>query len=326
MTPHAHTHPSEPPTTGHCYLVTVTGTPTSPEDSGVPGAYFTTVRVAVPANHRAAAALDVFHSHVAVGNLDDFKFQVTEVDGVEVVDDGTSEPYQYAKSGSLIGKRSDAEMSEPPATESPAPDTSTRARIVEALESLLAGEAAGKCMMDDDMLDHAATVCAAFPAEVLAMVRAADPAAITGESYVLEGEDWAQRYDDDEDDNLTDDERADFVRRLGDAIGRTLDEISDLTWRIGSEIRGEILAERPDDGEETPPVTTAEKLERLQALGWICGPRDPNLNRTFPGVFMAAEPYDIGTVTYDGSNGPWCIVGDDLDSLVHDAFDFATSG
>lgn len=39
---------------------------------------------------------------------------------------------------------------------------------------------------------------------------------------------------------------------------------------------------------------------------------------------MVAEGYEDSELpTDDGSNGPWCIVGDDLNSLIAEAFDFA---
>lgn len=64
-----------------------------------------------------------------------------------------------------------------------------------------------------------------------------------------------------------------------------------------------------------------EKLAFLKARGFHVGARDPRLNRNYPGAFMVAEPYDESeTPTDDGSNGPWCIVGDDLVALVAEAY------
>jgi hypothetical protein len=60
----------------------------------------------------------------------------------------------------------------------------------------------------------------------------------------------------------------------------------------------------------------------LETHGFICGDREPQLNTNYPGAFMVAEgPRDEWELpTEDGSNGPWCIVGDDLDALVAEAF------
>lgn len=64
------------------------------------------------------------------------------------------------------------------------------------------------------------------------------------------------------------------------------------------------------------------KLDELRKLGFIVGPRDPRLNRKYPGKFMVVESHDESELpTDDGSNGPWCIVGDDLDALVQQAYD-----
>lgn len=54
----------------------------------------------------------------------------------------------------------------------------------------------------------------------------------------------------------------------------------------------------------------------------MVGERDKLLNTRYSGVFMVAEPYTSNELpTEDGSNGPWCIVGDDLDKLIEEAYD-----
>jgi hypothetical protein len=63
--------------------------------------------------------------------------------------------------------------------------------------------------------------------------------------------------------------------------------------------------------------------EKLESGGFIIGARDPRLNSNFPGRYMVAEPHDESELpTKDGSNGPWCVVGDDLDELITQAADF----
>lgn len=62
---------------------------------------------------------------------------------------------------------------------------------------------------------------------------------------------------------------------------------------------------------------------RHQALldhGFYVGDRNPDRNKDFPGKYMVAEEYDIGRPTNDASTGGFCIVGDDLDTLIGNAF------
>jgi len=62
----------------------------------------------------------------------------------------------------------------------------------------------------------------------------------------------------------------------------------------------------------------------LEERGWTVGERDPRLNTDHAGGFMCVEPHDASELpTRDGSNGPWCIVGDDLDALIDEAYAFA---
>ena len=66
-----------------------------------------------------------------------------------------------------------------------------------------------------------------------------------------------------------------------------------------------------------------DKEKFLIERGWIIGNRDPRLNTDYPGAFMAAEHYEESELpTRDGSNGPWCIVGDDLPALIAEAYEF----
>lgn len=73
-------------------------------------------------------------------------------------------------------------------------------------------------------------------------------------------------------------------------------------------------------------MTTDEKKAFLEKYGWVVGARDPRLNTDYPGAFMAVEPHEQSELpTRDGSNGPWCVVGDDLPALIDTAYDFLTS-
>lgn len=71
------------------------------------------------------------------------------------------------------------------------------------------------------------------------------------------------------------------------------------------------------------PSTPTDMKDWLTAHGWFVGERDPRLNTKYPGKFMVTECdfTDYELPTEDGSNGPWCIVGDNLRVLVKQAFD-----
>ncbi len=64
-----------------------------------------------------------------------------------------------------------------------------------------------------------------------------------------------------------------------------------------------------------------KKQEYLERRGYIVGVRNPQINTNFAGSFMVCEnPEGHDLPTEDGSNGPWCIVGDNLTKLVNEAF------
>lgn len=64
------------------------------------------------------------------------------------------------------------------------------------------------------------------------------------------------------------------------------------------------------------------KQAALEKMGFTVGKRDARLNTDFGGAFMVVEAHDESELpTRDGRNGPWCIVGDDLDALINEAFD-----
>lgn len=64
----------------------------------------------------------------------------------------------------------------------------------------------------------------------------------------------------------------------------------------------------------------------LELCGYEIGPRDRRLNTDYKGRFMVLE--DRGSVPPGAhatgqDSGSWCIVGDDLDDLITQAFDVA---
>jgi len=84
--------------------VTVTGTPSGPEDEDVPGVYEFSVPVDYAADYRASAVLDTFHANVAVECLDDFDFRVTDVDGNVLVEPDDAQGYARIGKAQFWGK------------------------------------------------------------------------------------------------------------------------------------------------------------------------------------------------------------------------------
>jgi hypothetical protein len=78
--------------------------------------------------------------------------------------------------------------------------------------------------------------------------------------------------------------------------------------------------------DEDDTWTAAEKMVWLLSRGFIIGKRDPRLNQAHKGKYMVAEDYKLGTHTEVGHDGVWCIVGDDLDKLIIEAYDTFADG
>ena len=67
-------------------------------------------------------------------------------------------------------------------------------------------------------------------------------------------------------------------------------------------------------------LTNFEKSLKLYDMGFYVGIRDQKRNTMFPGNFMVAENI-IDYETVDSSDGGgWCIVGDDLTSLINETY------
>lgn len=67
------------------------------------------------------------------------------------------------------------------------------------------------------------------------------------------------------------------------------------------------------------------KIQFLESYGWIVGERNPLIMTDFSGGYMCCEPYEDDELpTKDGVNGPWCLVGDDLEVLIEGAYEFLT--
>ena len=65
-----------------------------------------------------------------------------------------------------------------------------------------------------------------------------------------------------------------------------------------------------------------QRAKWLTNHGFTVGARDPRANRAFKGSHMVIEAHDDDELpTNDGRDGPWCIVGDNLNALIDEAFD-----
>ena len=62
-------------------------------------------------------------------------------------------------------------------------------------------------------------------------------------------------------------------------------------------------------------------MQRLRYLGFYVGPRHSNRNMAFIGTYMVAE-HVFSDSTDDARTGGYCVVGDNLDELVTDAFNY----
>lgn len=78
---------------------------TDEEDREVPGTYAVEVPEQADDTLACSIALDVFHSTVAVGVLDEFEFTVIDpATGKELVEDDNDLAYAHAKQGVFVGK------------------------------------------------------------------------------------------------------------------------------------------------------------------------------------------------------------------------------
>lgn len=70
------------------------------------------------------------------------------------------------------------------------------------------------------------------------------------------------------------------------------------------------------------PILSADlcdKLSALQGIGLDLFPRNPARNRDFSGAWMVAQPLEDGEDP--ATTGAWCIVGDQPDALIQEAFE-----
>ena len=71
---------------------------------------------------------------------------------------------------------------------------------------------------------------------------------------------------------------------------------------------------------EQRPMTMFDMAKALHERGLYIGPRDPQRNTDFDGVFMVCEDVNVPAPTRDASRGGFCIVGDDLHDLIRNAY------
>jgi hypothetical protein len=92
----------------------------------------------------------------------------------------------------------------------------------------------------------------------------------------------------------------------------TVDSLNDLYAAAGGLSDEEDFDGHYEDDGATPSLEY--KKERLRDAGYLVGERDPDRNSAFPGSFMVATHETAG-------NSQFCIVGDDLDELVFEAYE-----
>lgn len=70
-----------------------------------------------------------------------------------------------------------------------------------------------------------------------------------------------------------------------------------------------------------PHPSLFSKCSDLLDAGYYIGARDPKRNTSFHGKYMICIDRDVETTT-DSSTGGYCVVGDDLEDLIIDAYIF----
>ena len=69
-------------------------------------------------------------------------------------------------------------------------------------------------------------------------------------------------------------------------------------------------------------MTIAQMQTELASKGFVIGARDERINTDYAGKFMVAEAYGESELpTQNACQGPWAIVGDDLDALIQEAYE-----
>lgn len=90
-------------------------TPSHTLDTEIPGLYLLELDSDLDPKDYANAALDVFHSNVAVKMLDDFSFRVITIGGTELVDDGNGD-YRFSNRGDVAEKLEEVPFEKQPRT------------------------------------------------------------------------------------------------------------------------------------------------------------------------------------------------------------------
>lgn len=113
-----------------------------------------------------------------------------------------------------------------------------------------------------------------------------------------------------------------IYRRLADLIDKSSSDESDA-FLHGNFDRGDLAIIRAALAIYYMPPDIQAKLAALRGAGFSVGPRNPKLNTDYAGLSMVVQFPDEwdGEPTKDGANGPWCIVSNDLTSLVVEAYD-----
>jgi len=82
-------------------------------------------------------------------------------------------------------------------------------------------------------------------------------------------------------------------------------------------------------------IYDARDITVIEGYGFVVGDRDPRYSTALEGKYMIAQPLEEHELpTEDARAGGWCMVGDDMDDLIAEAYNmlaacdvpFVTSG
>ena len=82
-------------------------------------------------------------------------------------------------------------------------------------------------------------------------------------------------------------------------------------------------------------IYDARDIAVIEGYGFVVGDRDPRYSTALEGKYMIAQPLEEHELpTEDARAGGWCVVGDDMDDLIAEAYNmlaacdvpFVTSG
>ena len=68
-------------------------------------------------------------------------------------------------------------------------------------------------------------------------------------------------------------------------------------------------------------IYDARDIAVIEGYGFVVGDRDPRYSTALEGKYMIAQPLEEHELpTEDARAGGWCVVGDDMDDLIAEAY------